>query len=118
MRRAFDLLLIMESTYQLAMELLLAWSFSCSDRVCDSQCECECRLRALHVYRLHRQTDSSTTVSASGSLAGKNCCDEKHDVLDANGTSEDVAERRGCKMWPEGVAERRGPKACLPRSRT
>ena len=55
MRRAFDLLHIMKYTYHLAMELLLAWSFSCSYSVCDSRCESECRLRALLVYRLHRQ---------------------------------------------------------------
>ena len=28
---------------------------SCSSHVCDSQCKGERRLRALHVYRLHRQ---------------------------------------------------------------
>ena len=32
-------------------------------------------------------------------------------VLDLNGMSEDVAERRGRMAWPEGVAARRGRKA-------
>ena len=41
---------------------------------------------------------------------------EKHNVLDPNGTSEDVAERRGRKAWLKGVAERRGRKTCLPES--
>ena len=35
----------------------------------------------------------------------------KHIVLDPNGTSEGVAERRGRKAWPEGVVGRRGRKA-------
>ena len=30
LRRAFDLILIMKSTYHLAMELLLAWGFTAS----------------------------------------------------------------------------------------
>ena len=29
-----------------------------------------------------------------------------------------MAEKRGQKAWSEGVAERRGPKTCLPESRT
>ena len=89
-----------------------------SYRVCESQCEGGCRLRALHVYRLHRQPTPVRQCPPAVRWLVKNCCDEKHNVLDANGTSEDLAGRRGCKMWPEGVTERRGPKTCVPESRT
>ena len=69
-----------------------------SYRLCESQCEGGCRLRALHVYRLHHQPTPVRQCPPAVRWLVKNCCDEKHNVLDANGTSEDLAGRRGCKM--------------------
>ena len=67
----------------------------------------ECRLRALACLSITSSTNSSTTVSASGSLAGK----KKNAVRTRDVTSSMQMARR--KTWPEGVAVRCGRKAWL-----
>ena len=77
---------------------------SCSYRVCESQCEGECRLRALHVYRLHRQPTPVRQCPPAVRWLVKI-------AVTRNITSSMQMARR--KTWPEGVAVRCGRKAWL-----
>ena len=75
-----------------------------SYRVCESQCEGECRLRALHVSQLHRQPTPVRQYLPAVRWLVKI-------AVTSNITSSMQIARR--KTWPECVAVRCGRKAWL-----
>ena len=67
----------------------------------------ECRrIRCLFRQpQVKAQLEDSALHSAENQRYSQFC--QKHDVLDPNGTSEDITGRRGRKAWPKGVVGKR-----------